>query len=170
MKDLKLQPGDIFCSTNPMALGRAINAVQWFWSKDKESRYSHSGIILDYNGKTLEALWRFSSQNLYTAYAGDNIIVGRHTHMTPEYFATGYAKIEPDIGAIYPFWKLPLFLLPPLTQFLNFTGKYVCSVRVMQFLFYCSLVNRFTGYNPDDVADMIRTKKGWEIVFEGKLE
>ena len=49
-----IQLGDVFATENPMALGKAINAVQTFTSKDNASRYSHTGVLTSPFGDALE--------------------------------------------------------------------------------------------------------------------
>ena len=70
-----LRAGDIFLTRNPMLLGRAINLIQKFTSKDNKSRYSHAGVLLTSNGTTFEALWTNKKQNLFEAYFDKEILI-----------------------------------------------------------------------------------------------
>ena len=51
-----IQCGDVFCSSNPMFLGKLINSVTALDSPDGESTYSHSGLFVS-SYKVLEASW-----------------------------------------------------------------------------------------------------------------
>ena len=66
-QQIKLLPGDIVCTSNPMMIGKLITAVERFWSPDDEAKYSHSLIIITRTGLTLEALWTVKSQRLSDA-------------------------------------------------------------------------------------------------------
>jgi len=164
-----VNPGDIFVSRNPMFLGRAINTVQKFHSKDKESTYSHSGIIIDERGTTFEALWTNRKQNLFEAYKGKRVLIGRHKDMCPAIAAVGWACVKKYEGKAYAGWRLPLFFIPFAAKFVN-TGNGVCSELTMKYLKHCRLAPAYQGWNPDDIADMIRRWKEYEIIYEGILE
>ena len=167
---MKLQPGDIFCSKNPMALGRAINAVQAFWARDNSSEYSHAGIILNKQGTTYEALWTVRSQYLREAYGGSKVLIGRHRRMDLKKFARGIKYIAHHTGQFYPFWRLPLHLIPPCARMLSFTDRLVCSELTKKFLVgavICELP--YAGETPDGIADMIKKFDAWDVVFEGEM-
>jgi len=83
---ISLQPGDVFCTRNPMALGRVICFVQKIHASDNQAEYSHSGVILDKGGTTFEALWTNKRQNLFRAYQGKKVLIGRHDKMTQKRF------------------------------------------------------------------------------------
>lgn len=166
---IELKPGDIFCSRNPMMLGRAINAVQTIWSKDNKSEYSHSGIILDSKGTTFEALWTNKKQNIFKAYAGRNVLIGRHRNMSSEVFEKGWEGIKKHEGKWYAGYRLPLFFIPFLAKYINF-GLGVCSELTMKFLYKAGLAEAWKGWNPDDVADMINKWKDYKIIFKGRVE
>jgi len=196
-----LRRGDIFCSANPMFLGRAINIVQTIWSPDHKSTYSHSGIIvgkhlnrrmIEYlkqmpkdamsdrvlflnkkgfppqEATSFEALSTIRPQKFYNAYKGSEIIIGRHKDMNEGRFKWGWDEVRKQQGKIYPFLRLPLFLLPPLAALCNF-GRDVCSELAPHFIYGAGLINYYKGLTPDFVADMIVEHRGWEIIFEGKL-
>lgn len=163
-----LKPGDIFLSKNPMALGIAINAVQTFWSTDNKSEYSHSGIILDSAGKTLESLWTVKNQNLWDAYKGEQILIARHKLMSQGRFDLGYSKIEKHIGQVYPLWRLPIMVFPPAGKYLSF-GRVVCSELTCKMLNGAGFNIEWKGKNPDNVHDMVRRWADWEIFFKRKV-
>ncbi|MCP4627319.1 MAG: hypothetical protein GY850_27970, partial [bacterium] len=160
-----LKPGDIFCSKNPMALGKAIAAVETFWSADNHAQYGHAGIITSQTGNTLEALWTVKSQNLWKAYKGSKVLIGRNVDMGPSLFKHGMEGIRKHKGQLYPFWRLALCIVPPLSKYLKFSGKLVCSELTGKFLYEAgfSAWEQYHGLTPDHVADRIRRWKGWEI-------
>ncbi|MCK9341128.1 MAG: hypothetical protein M0P37_05200 [Synergistaceae bacterium] len=165
---MNIKPGDIFCTRNPMWLGRAINFVQKIGSKDNQSEYSHAGIILTADGETFEALWRNGRQNIFEAYKGKKVLVGRHIEMDPEKFGAGWNGIKHHEGKWYAGHRLLLHLIP-LASKLSF-GMAVCSEIVMKFLCKAGIADTWAGWNPDDVADMIHNYKVYEVVFEGVIE
>jgi hypothetical protein len=165
-----IQRGDIFCTINPMLLGKMISASEKFWSKDGRAEYSHSGIMLDCS-YTFEALWTVKSQPLKTAYRGDKVLVAR-----PK---VEYGIINSSIGKIvrkyggdwYPFFRLPLFLLPPVARMVHFSRKSVCSEITAEYLNLIKIIDySWYGQNPDDIADIAKRYSGMEIVYEGKLK
>jgi len=160
---IKLQPGMIFCTQNPMLLGKVINVVQKFWAKDNQSKYSHSGIILNEEGLTFEALWTNKRQNLFSAYAGRKVLIGRHIGMNAEMFAKCWDRIQHHEGRWYAGHRLLFFLFPPIAKYINF-GQGVCSEITAQFLW-----QNWKGLNPDDISDRVHHWKNFEVVFEGVL-
>lgn len=152
-----------------MMLGRAINFVQKVWSKDNDSEFSHSGIILDSSGTTFEALWTNRKQNIWEAYKGRTVLIGRHINMTPERFVAGWAGVGKHEGKPYAGWRLPLFFIPFAAKYLNL-GLGVCSELTMKFLYKAGLSTCWKGWNPDDVADMIIRWREYDVVFKGELE
>jgi hypothetical protein len=169
VNDIILRPGDIFCTENPMAIGRAINAVQAFWDPDGESKYSHSGIIISETGETSEALWTIKKSNI-DQYAGKPIIIGRHRDMTLKLFRQAYGRIESQEGAWYPLWRLPLHLFPPLAKYICFTSMPVCSEWTSKFLQAAGIFHDWSGKTPDYLADMIIRWRWWDVVYEGIWE
>lgn len=169
---MELKKGDIFCTRNPMALGMAINAMQKLWSKDNESTYSHAGIIVEGGSSeeavTFEALWTNKRQNLYDAYRGKKVLIGRNVHMTDELFQKGWEGVKHHEGQVYAGYRLPLFFVPFLAKYLSL-GLGVCSELAMKFLYKADLSDAWRGWNPDDVADMIHNYKDYCIIFEGVL-
>jgi hypothetical protein len=153
-----------------MALGVAINAIQRLWASDCESQYSHSGIILDPQGTTFEALWTCKSVNLFEQYSGEQVIIARYTGdlaiPVDEALEQILAKHQ---GDVYPFWRLLLHLIPPLAK-INMSQRPVCSELVAK---YSWLIggrhSHWAGANPDMLADEWRRWDNWEVVFEGTL-
>lgn len=167
---IKLHPGDIFCSANPMWLGKAIMFVTKIHASDNKAEYSHSGIILDDQGTTFEALWTNRKQNLFEAYKGKKVLIGRHKDMTPERALAGWARVKHHEGQAYAGHRLFLFFIPFLAKYLNL-GLGVCSELTAKFIVGSGIYPEFywKGKNPDHIADMIVKWKDWEIVFEGEL-
>ena len=162
-----LKPGDCFCSQNPMMLGRAINGVQKFWSKDNKSEYSHAGIMMD-SETTFEALWTNKKQKFFASYAGKKVLIGRHKNMTEEAFQKGWDGVKKHEGKMYAGHRLFFFFVPFLAKYVSL-GLAVCSELTMKFLCKAGLAVAWRGWNPDDVADMIHNWRDWEIIFEGEL-
>jgi hypothetical protein len=165
----ELRPGDIFCTVNPMWLGRAICAIESFWDMDGKAEYSHSGIILGPNGTTFEALWTNRRQGLFHAHGGKKVLIARHESMTGEAFAAGWAKVARLEGRWYAGHRLLLHLVPPLAKYIA-TGRYaVCSELAAKFLVGAGLLDHWKGVAPDYLAGIVRRWRGWKIVFEGAL-
>lgn len=174
MNDLSIRPGDIFCSNFPNSLlGRAILFFQRFNDIDDEARYSHAGILLDGDGTTFEALLTVKRQNLFEAYRGQNVIIGRHLRMDEETFRRCLSAVLPFEGRWYPVWRLPLHIVPPLAKYAS-SGKFlVCSELVFRFVSAMGRektgVRFYRGVTPDYIADAIRRWDEFEIVYEGAL-
>jgi hypothetical protein len=164
-----VKAGDVFAGRNPMALGRAINAIQWFWSSDGESKYSHAGIIIDDFGTTLEALWTVKSRNIFEAYKNEQVIIARPLcdNFLKEK-AIERIKYE-HFGQWYPFWRLPMHMFPPIAKIEAF-GKLVCSELTAKYLWYTTCWGKqYKGVNPDTLADRWRDGDNFEVIFEGIL-
>lgn len=167
--DIVLMPGDIFCTANPMWLGKAINAAQRFFDPDNEAKYSHSGIITERDGSTFEALWSAKKSSLQQ-YAGKQIIIGRNEKMTEMAFAVAHAEILKHKGQWYPFHRLFFFLIPPLAKYVHLLDRPVCSELAAKFLCHAGILKRWAGKNPDYIADMMTLWQEWTIVYEGIWE
>jgi len=163
---IKLRPGDVFCTENPMWLGKAINAVQRFWDEEDESKYSHSGFILDDCGTTSEALWTLRKSNI-NEYCGKPVVIGRHRCMNPERFFSAYEKMENREGSWYPLHRLSLFFFPPLAKYLHFSGRPVCSEWAGKMLFESGIFKTWAGKSPDYIADIMIRWREWDVIFKG---
>jgi hypothetical protein len=164
---LQLKKGDFFCTENPMALGKAIRFVEKFWAKDNDAGYSHSGIITDPDGTTLEALWRVKGNSL-NAYVGQKMIIGRWNSMTIDSFWNGMTSIQDNIGRIYPLWRLAFFALN-IEKHIATSNWAVCSELVCKFLIGAGFkeIGEWRGQDPEDVEDMVKNWKMTTQVFEG---
>lgn len=172
-----LRPGDEFATKNPMALGALINLCQKVKATDNESEYSHTGIILEPTGTTLEALWTVGSQNLWEAYRGNKVLVVRNINMTPDTYVCGIAKIRKHIGQWYPVHRLLIHLVG-LAKFIHW-NRVVCSELAAKFETGCAefrpekemgFMRNWYGVNPDDLSDRWRISRYYEIIFEGVVE
>lgn len=170
MKKLPFCKGDLFGTENPAALGIGINIVQKFHSRDNESTYTHSGIIINSEGDTVESLWTVKIQNLYEAYAGKKLVVARYMPLTELAWERTWLMLESHLHKTYPWWRLPLHLIPPVAKYLSFTGMPVCSELVAKAEYYMGARHKWwTGTNPDTLSDEWHRWKGFEIIFEGVL-
>lgn len=168
--DIQLKPGDVVGTENPMWLGKAINAIQWLWSGDGESKYSHSLIIKDDENNTFEALWTVRSQNFFKAYKGKRVIIARPKVGSAIIDEQLWVIIKKHKGQFYPAWRIIMHIIPPLAKIAIF-DRLVCSELVAKFL--CLIGARheqYKGTNPDRLADEWRRWKTFDIIFEGVLE
>lgn len=171
IKALNLKPGDFFGTRNPMALGRGINALQYVWSSDGESTYSHSGIIETGQGDTYEALWTIKASRL-EEYEGQQIIIARFKSLDVSDFRDAMVELKSKHnGQIYPAWRLLFHMFGPLSKWASWRGKWVvCSELVAELEYLLGLRHsQFLGTNPDKLADEWQHWQGWEIVGEGVL-
>ena len=181
-RNIRLAPGDIFCTYFPGKLGKVITKVEAFHARDRKAEFSHAGFLTGPNGETFEALLRLRRQNIWRAYGGSKILIARHPAMTPELFARVFDKIDDHEGALYPAWRLVLHLYPPAARYIA-TGKFkVCSEWVAYMLWLCdkevqsarfldiSGRTSWKGVNPDHLADMIHNPDtAWRVVCKVKL-
>lgn len=168
---IDLMPGDFFCTNLPGSfVANAILVAEKFFSKDNQAELSHSGIILDANGTTLEALWTVKKQNVWSAYGrtGIKLLIGRHTRMTYDRFVMGRYKLKREEGDWYPLWKLPLFYIPFIPKYLPVSTG-VCSELTMEFLYRAGLANVWRGWTPDDVADYIVRDRKVKIIYHQNI-
>lgn len=163
---VELLPGDIFCTENPMWLGRAINSVQRFQDIENDSRYSHAGIITGQDGTTFEALWTVKRSTLKN-YIGKRIIIGRHANMTKLIFQQAYVEILKHEGQWYPFHRLVFFLIPPLAKYIHVLNRPVCSELAAKFLVHAGIFKTWAGKNPNYLADIMTWWRSWKIIYEG---
>jgi hypothetical protein len=166
---LPLKHGDLFATANPSAfLGRGINAIQKWNSRDNESVYSHAGVILFQDGDLIESLWQVQIGNLYERYVGTRIIIARYVELNHRAWMRTYFMLLGHRGGKYPWWRLPLHVIPPLAKYLSFTGMPVCSELVAKAEYYMGARHRWwTGTCPDTLVDEWTHWKGFEIIFEG---
>jgi hypothetical protein len=163
-----LKPGDIFCTHSVGKISSIINAVQKIHSHDNEASYSHTGIIINKNGETLESLWTVRRGSL-DRYLKKPILIGRHEKMNDQIANTALKIMSHYEGKHYPVHRLFFHLIPPVAKIVS-TGKYmVCSELVSIFLFICRAQAYWKGITPDHIADMIRHYSSWKVIYEGVL-
>ena len=170
----KFRRGDVFLSSNPMALGKMINRVSEMYSVDRDSTFSHAGFFVD-NANILEASYTVSESQFLDKYEHDLVLVGRHSGMTDDGFSKGMGKIKEHIGQWYPFHRLFLHMFN-LAQFVHW-NKVVCSELVSKFLFGAGLRDyKYYGVTPDHICDEIerslncdRSGPQYEIIFKGRI-
>lgn len=168
----KLQAGDVFCVSRKTWIGRAINAVQKILSRDNHSIYSHTGIIRDGNGMTLEALEKITTQHFYNAYKGEQVLIARVRSLDKRRVKEAISKLDAEhLGDIYPYWRLPLQLFPILAKYISYKGRWlVCSELTGKFLHLIGERHRgYKGTTPDTLADEWRNWKNFEIIYEGVI-
>lgn len=166
-----LLPGDVFGVRSPGVLGKGIRFVEWVQSPDWEATYNHSGIILDEQGRTFEALWRIREASL-KEYEGRQVIIARYLGRTERRVEMALAAIRAKYaGRGYPFWRIGLYLIPYMAKFAS-TGKYgVCSEVTAEYLYFLGARHKhWPGANPDMLADEWRRWQVYEVIFEGRLE
>ena len=168
---LPLKAGDLFATANPSAvLGRGISAIQKWNSRDNESTYTHAGIITTSGGDIIESLWRVEIGDLYQRCMGRSLIVARYTELEESNWNRTFVMLLEHVGKRYPWWRLPLHIVPPLAKYLSFTGMPVCSELVAKAEHYMGARHRWwTGTCPDTLVDEWRRWRGFEIVFEGEI-
>lgn len=175
MEMIKVKTGDAFCSLSPWFLGRWIVAVSAWLSADGEAKYGHSGFIIDDEGSTLEALMRVKSRNIYKDFTGKPILIARPVltmdgvvieestkeQAAKEMFVDHFRKS-------YPWWRVPLNVIPPLARKLS-TRKYVvCSEMTAKFLWKIGARHKhYPGTSPDRLSDEFHRWKGYRIIYEG---
>lgn len=183
------KPGDIALTWNPdqAIVGKIIIRHQNWISPDRKSEYSHALLITNKRGITFEsgikikgkAFHRIGSQNLFEAYKGYNVKVIRHEVMTESKFWEVFpAFAEKYNHNVYPYWRLPLYFVPPIARRLHFINPVVCSELVSCFYYEVKdndgnrLMRFYLGVYPDYLSDMgdgIYGQKRFTTVFNGKI-
>jgi len=169
MEQIKVMPGDVFATANPMALGKAINFMQRLWSHDFDSKYSHTGIIQAEDGTTFEALWTIREGNLFADYLGKQAIIAR-CEASPEKKVKELENLKAyHLGQWYPFWRLFMHVLPPLAK-ISIFKRPVCSELTARYLHFLGVRHgQWAGTNPDTLVDEWRNWRSFEIIYEGKI-
>ena len=165
---MKLMPGDVFAVNSDSLLAKSINAVQWIHSRDGEAKYNHAGIILDETGQTLEALWTIRKGHM-DAYRGKQVIIARINAVSiQKREAVLKQLIVEHMGQWYPFWRIPLHIVPPLAK-ISISKRLVCSEFDAKYEARLGVRHgQWAGTNPDTLADEWRKWRGFDILFEGE--
>jgi hypothetical protein len=164
---LDLAYGDIFFSENPQSLGKVINFFQTVKAPDDESNATHSGIIQSPYGKTIEAVWKITEQDLYEAYKGVRVCVMRWHYMTELRYGMGMGAIRGHLGESYPYFRLLLHAVG-LAKYIHWRTP-VCSELTAKFLMGAGERKNWWGWTPDALYDSIYKNREWDLVHEGVL-
>jgi hypothetical protein len=169
IQDVEIRAGDVFATKNPMWLGRIINMIQRFWSRDGRSKYSHGGIIVNEHGETFEALWRIGRSTLFK-YAGEEIIIARCVTVSAKDIDFALKRlIVQHTGHFYPLWRLPMHLFPPLAK-ISIIKRPVCSELVAKYEHLLGIRHgQWAGTNPDTLSDEWIRWRWFEVLGEGNL-
>ena len=160
------QPGDIFCTCAPNFASRMIVKATAWWSIDCRAEYSHAGVITSADGETFESRLGGVGKYNISDFAGMPLLVGRHKDMTPERYERAMTPIiEKYDGRAYPWWRIPLHLIPPIARRVGKGDYFVCSEVVTKLLRDSGLYPFARGWNPDNLADMIVYWRGWSIII-----
>lgn len=163
-------PGDVFGTENPAVIGVLINAAQKFHARDNASVYTHSGIITNTKGDTVESLWTVRKQNIFAQYVGKKTVIARYLPLMEAGWAKTQKMLAYHLGQRYPWWRLFFHTIPPVAKYLSFTKTPVCSELVAKAEYCMGARHRWwTGTNPDTLADEWHRWKGFKIIFEGLL-
>jgi hypothetical protein len=168
-----LMSGDLFCVHGKGHLSWLIGFFQRLW--DKFGFWSHSGIIDDPEGNTVEALWHVQKSSLKT-YSGMHIIILRWKGMDIDAYNKGMLAIKPEIGEDYPWYRLFMFIVPKFAHLVA-TGKFlVCSEIDFKFIIGAGFNklndgdgdDDYRGKTPDDVGTLpIAFPEDFIIVYQG---
>lgn len=164
---IDLRPGDIFVVDGGSWFDNVIEFCQnpfgnW-------ARWSHTGVILSEQGTILETTSRRTAlRSLPECYAGSKIKILRWPGMTPEAAMDALDALTPQIGRIYPYWRLLTHLLR--VQAWLHGSAMDCSTLGAAFLRAAGFPLRKTPwwYAPRSLADEMQAA-GCEIVFNGRL-
>jgi len=160
----KLQAGDVFCTRYPGSLGWAITLIESLYEDDGSgAEYSHAGL---FQGPTLtfESLSTVLSREFPKDFLGAKMLIGRHERMDSFAFNYGFELTNKHWGDIYPYHRLGMHLLGIAN--ISFLDMHVCSELVSEFLWNCGLLEEWRGKTPDDIADMIKGGKPWDVILE----
>lgn len=174
-----IRAGDVFGVKGSGPLFGAIRTVQYINSRDNESTYGHSAIILDAKGTVLDTRWRVGRTSL-DLYAGQQIIIARPVEWISQdglssgpinestILTTLKAMEVNDTGRWYPVHRLFLHLIPPVAKFLHIKRFQVCSERTAAYLQAIGARPKpIGGSTPDMLADEWRRWRNYQIIFEG---
>jgi hypothetical protein len=81
-----------------------------------------------------------------------------------------HSLLHQHLGQIYPAWRIPLHIIPPLAKYLASERWLVCSELVAKYLFILDARHaQYMGTNPDTLADEWRHWRNFKIIYEGVL-
>ncbi len=169
-----LQAGDVFCVSTAGPMSYLLRAIERFWSEDDKAEFGHTGIITGEQGATFEALVKAKESNL-DRYKGKHVLIARPMKATGGGVLMRAGKIRAVNQLIqeherqwYPFWRLGLYMIPPLAKYISYGGRFlVCSEIVAKYERFIGTRNGpYTGINPDDLADGWRRHKNYLIIHD----
>lgn len=167
LKPNLVQPGDIFVVDGGSWLD---NIIEWGQNPlGKWARWSHTGIILSEQGSILETTdWRTAIRSLPECYAGSRLKILRWPGMTTEAAMDALDHMLPQVGRIYPYWRLLTHLFR-VQGWLHGTAM-ECSTLSASFLKAAGFPLKHSPwwYGPRTLADEMQ-EAGCEIVFNGSL-
>lgn len=168
MPKIKLQRGDVFAVNSESLIANAINSVSAFWSTDGESQMNHCGIIVNEQGRTFEAKRRVDEYDL-SQYIGRRMVIARLLSSETNKKVALMRLYREHQGSTYPFWRIPLHLIPPLARAFSYQGKFlVCSEVVAKYEHMVGNRHKnFAGTRPDTLVDEWRKWRSTEIIFDG---
>jgi hypothetical protein len=174
-----LKSGDIFAVAPPVGkenfASKAIVSITTKYEVDGKARASHAGIIIDDKGTTFEAIEpRYAMQNIWNAYRGCRVIIGRHIDMTPERFDAGWSAVSPLQGLSYPEWRLFLFMRAVWAARKFHHVREVCSENTFHFLSAAGCrknlcgdpIDYWWGVYPAYVHDAIKDWDTIDLVYD----
>jgi hypothetical protein len=164
---IELKPGDIFCSASNGILGKSIRWFERLFAIDDSAIFNHAGIITSCSGDTVEALSRGVVESHVSEYYGKRVLVGRHTRMNQGAFLRGFEEIAPEIGDVYPFWRLVLHAIPGASKWIASGKWFVCSELTAKFLNKAVDFHDWAGVTPDYLADAVMRWRVFDIVADG---
>lgn len=166
MPNFEIKRGDEFAVRGDSWISKAIIFLSKWVSLQNKAEYSHTGIILNTQGQTVEALYNGIKMSSLEAYKGKKIIIVRNTTATDERKEYAIGKVKELVGKHYPYHRIVLHAigLGKLSPF----NEIVCS-EVGKW--YQSLAmddgSRWYGYKPYRLVMDWRISKHYEIVYEG---
>jgi hypothetical protein len=165
---IELKQGDVFAVNSGSWLARSINAVSGWNAADGKSRYNHAGIICDATGRTFEALRRLEFYHL-DDYKGRQIIIARPDASQAAKHTALLKVVYLHRGQVYPAWRIPLHIYPPLARNISLDGRYlVCSEVTAKYQWLAGVRHPpYTGATPDMLVDEWRQWRKFDIIFEG---
>ena len=162
-----LQQGDEFASRNPQSLGLIINTFQKIQSVDNESDYTHTGVIISATGQTFEARNSLDKYHL-NDYKGQKVLIARYNQMSPDLYMKGWIAISQYMGKTYPYFRLILHALR-LAKYVHWETP-VCSELTSKFEVAIGARHNWWGVNPDNLVDVWKDSRRFNIIFEGVWE
>lgn len=164
--------GDIFCVGTDNIFGKLIRVWTRIWSFDDKVNHNHSGIIINSNGDTFEALASGIKIGNISKYKNNTLLVARLKNTPPGQIerAIKITRSKYD-GKVYPRWRIPLFFVPFLAKYISTGIWYVCSEVTAFFIFMLGKWPRkVAGSNPDHIADYIRENTDdFEIITDRRI-